>query len=213
MIESVVAQIEQRALDVQRLFVAIAGPPGSGKSTFAEKLNQALGPSSAIMPMDGFHLDNAILSERGLLDRKGCAASFDAAGLLSFLIRMRNPQQTVYVPLFDRKVDLSRAGARAITPEHQIILVEGNYLLLDQSEWRDIAACFDVTVSLEVSEDILQARLMARWTQLGFTPAAAEKKVAANDLINARVVLENSLAADIRVASAQPIEHVLRHTS
>ena len=101
--------------------------------------------------MDGYHFDNAVLAERGLLPRKGAPETFDVDGLARDLARIRAGARDVAVPVFDRGLDLARAGARVIRPGHALVLVEGNYLLLDAAPWSALAAFFDRTLFIEVA--------------------------------------------------------------
>lgn len=187
----------------QRRIIAVAGPPGAGKSTFADALIarlEALAPGlSVLVPMDGFHFDNAVLGSD--LPRKGAPETFDVAGLNQTLKRIRADAGPVAIPVFDRDLDLARAGARLVLPQHRIVLVEGNYLLLDESPWDGLAAYFDETVFLEVPETELQRRLVARWLHHGLDAEAAERRAAGNDLVNARRVIAGSRRADRTVST------------
>lgn len=146
--------------------------------------------------MDGFHLDNTQLVELGLLSRKGAPASFDADGLYDVLQRVRRDQGPVYYPLFDRAADQSRAAAGVVTPQDRTILVEGNYLLLQEPPWSQLHDCFDLTVSLQVSEADLRTRLIARWREHGFGEAEAEARADSNDIPNGHCVLRQSAPAN-----------------
>lgn len=185
----------------RRFVVAIAGAPGSGKSTFAEALMAALrfvAPGQAgLVPMDGFHYDNAVLVKRGLLARKGAPETFDVDGLAQALERIRPADRDVAVPIFDRELDLARAGARIIRPEQRLVLVEGNYLLLDEPPWDGLAARFDRSIMLEVGEAELRRRLIARWLSYGLGEKAAEARAEGNDLANGARVIARSRRADI----------------
>ena len=139
-----------------RRIVALAGPPGAGKSTLSAQAAAAL-PAATVLPMDGYHLDNAILAERGLMHRKGSPDSFDAAGFLSLLRRLGAEDEVIH-PIFDRDRDLSIAGAGRVGPEHRLVLVEGNYLLLKRPVWRDLAPLFDLTVMVTAERETLAAR-------------------------------------------------------
>ena len=185
-----------------RRLVAIAGAPGSGKSTLAEdlveRLNRQQPGSAAVIPMDGFHLDDGLLKARETLSRKGAPYTFDVGGLAVMLRRLSaNEEDEVIVPLFDRNLEISRAGARAVPNSIPLLVVEGNYLLLDAPGWRDLRDIFDLTISLDVPFDVLERRLLQRWTNMGFTPEAAHAKAHQNDLPNAKTVIESSRAADI----------------
>lgn len=185
----------------RRVVVAIAGAPGSGKSTLAERwvsrLNEATPGTAALMPMDGYHYDDSILVERGLRARKGAPETFDVLGLLHMLDRLkRNQEDEIAVPVFDRDLEISRAGARLIPRAIRALIVEGNYLLLDQHPWSGLHAMFDLTVAVETSEDILMQRLVDRWRGYGLSPAEIEAKVEGNDLPNGRYVMTKSKPAD-----------------
>lgn len=178
-----------------RVMVAIAGPPGTGKSTFAEKMSRALFHRrirNSIVPMDGFHLDNAVLDEMGLRHRKGAPETFDAEGFVALLTRIAEPRGDVYVPVFDRAADLSRNAARTVRAEAKVVLIEGNYLLLDYAPWCRIAGLFDHTITLTAKLEVLRDRLLNRWRKHGYTDEEARRKAEENDLPNARYVLENS---------------------
>ncbi|MDC0948811.1 nucleoside triphosphate hydrolase [Gammaproteobacteria bacterium] len=191
------------AEDATRWLVAIVGPPAAGKSTisdqFCESLNRLSGREAAVVvPMDGFHLDNALLEAAGTIDRKGAPWTFDVDGFASLLQRIRQPisDQPVLAPLFDRAADLSRASARAIQPWHRFVIVEGNYLLLDESPWSGLHGLFDTSVSLDVALEVLEQRLVQRWLDHGLDGDAARRRAEHNDLPNARRVLSHSRTAD-----------------
>lgn len=185
-----------------RVMVAIAGPPGAGKSTLAESLQDALlarGETAAILPMDGFHMDNAILEARGLLARKGAPQTFDVRGLHDILAAVRKADEEVLVPVFDRDRELAIASARAICPADRFILAEGNYLLLDRQPWAGLAQYFDITIFIAPSMATLEKRLTDRWVHYRLSPAQIATKLQDNDLPNGRLVLSASRPADITV--------------
>jgi pantothenate kinase len=190
-----------RAEGRRRYVFAVAGAPGAGKSTLAEalvaELERIAPGQAALVPMDGFHLDNAVLEERGLLPRKGAPETFDVDGFAATLARVRAAEGPVAVPVFDRSLDLARAGARIIEAGRRVIVVEGNYLLLEDAPWSGLAAQFDRTLFLRVDEAELARRLVDRWLGHGFEPAAARARAEGNDLPNARLVLARSRPADI----------------
>ena len=173
-----------------RRLVAIAGAPGSGKSTLAEavveRLNE-LGRDTALMPMDGFHLDDRLLQQRGLLARKGAPETFDFGGFSSALKRVRN-EPSVILPVFDRAREIAIAGAAEIRPETRIVIVEGNYLCLNETPWRTLAELWDLAFFLDVPMKELERRLIARWLAYGFDEAGARAKAHGNDIVNAERV-------------------------
>lgn len=192
--------------DQSRFIVSISGPPGAGKSTFAEVLldqvNTLLGEDQAVvLPMDGFHLDNAVLEARGHLARKGAPHTFDSAGFAALMHRVKRADADVVVPVFDRDLDLARAGGRVIRSDHRIVLVEGNYLLLNEPGWSPLFSLFDFRLALVVDEKLLTERLVQRWLDQGLPTDAALKRAESNDLPNARLVTSNSLTADCLVSS------------
>ncbi|MCT8999191.1 nucleoside triphosphate hydrolase [Chelativorans intermedius] len=190
----------ERARYRRRLMVAVAGPPGSGKSTLAAELAEALarcGETAAVVPMDGFHFDDAVLKAKGLSERKGAPETFDFAGLHTLLQRLRACEPEVAIPLFDRSMELSRAAAAIVEAHTRIVLVEGNYLLLDEAPWNTLSGLFDVSVFLDVPRAELERRLLARWHAHGRSSEAARHWVETNDLPNADRVLSHRLTADI----------------
>lgn len=183
----------------QRHLVALAGPPGAGKSHLSDALLAAL-PGAALLPMDGYHLDDGLLAARGELARKGAPQTFDLDGFAVMLDRLAaDDGREVLVPVFDRRLEISRAAARAIAPEARLILVEGNYLLLDRPGWRDLYRRFALTVMLDVPEPVLRARLAARWRDLPADQARA--KLEGNDLPNMELVLSASRPADLMLTN------------
>jgi pantothenate kinase len=184
-----------------RLILAIAGPPGSGKSMLADNLAALLNarePGLAdVLPMDGYHYDDLYLVPAGLRPRKGAPQTFDVGGLFHTLRRLRaQDEPEVAVPVFDRTIEIARAGARLIPASVRVILVEGNWLLLDQTPWDRLHAMFDMTVRVDVPEPVLRDRLRARWVGLGLTEAEIVAKLEDNDLPNGRLVRDGSILPD-----------------
>lgn len=183
----------------RRALVALAGAPGSGKSTLADRLASALtaaGRQAQVVPMDGFHLDNRVLDARGLRARKGAPETFDLAGLRHLAERLIAERHVVY-PLFDRARDLAVAGAGEIPQACDTVVLEGNYLLFDQPGWRDLRPLWDVAIRLDVAEAELRRRLVQRWLDHGLPQRDAEARADGNDMVNARLLVENALPADL----------------
>ncbi|WP_394170619.1 uridine kinase [Saccharospirillum alexandrii] len=200
---AVVDFIDRAARSDRRTLIGIAGPPGSGKSTLAEavvqQLNRRAGNSdyAALLPMDGFHLDNELLLQRDLLKRKGAPETFDVGGLYELVVSVRTDVGDIHYPLFDRALDRALVDAGLLRSTTSIVVFEGNYLLLDAPIWDGLTELFDATVFLKPSLETLEKRLMKRWLGFGFTPEQAALKVHDNDLKNARLVLEHSGVADL----------------
>ena len=187
-----------------RQLVAVAGAPASGKSTLAEELGQALaaaGRSVAVVPMDGFHLDNRILDDRGLRARKGAPETFDASGFVAMINRLKSDPEVIY-PVFDRTRDIAIAGAARIDPDCDLAVIEGNYLLFDEAPWSKLAALWDLSIRVDVPEDILFDRLVQRWLDHDHTLEQARARADGNDLANARRIAASALPADILVDAA-----------
>lgn len=193
--------IRQQAEGKDRIVIGIAGAPGSGKSTIAEGIAAEL-PHAAVLPMDGFHLDNSDLREMGRLHRKGAPDTFDAEGFVQLVRRLRTKSDLTY-PTFSRELDKTLPDAGRLDQSTRIVLVEGNYLLLNLAPWHQLAAHFDLTVGLSVSRDLLEQRLVQRWLDQGLSPAAARARAHDNDMKNADFILAHSMTPDVTVGSAQ----------
>jgi len=191
-------EIKARAVGEKRFLVAVAGPPGSGKSTLAENLVARLGPSAAVVPMDGFHLDNDKLQKMGLLERKGAPETFDAEGFVS-LIRTLRSKLDVTFPTFDRESDITIPCGGHIDKGTSIVVIEGSFLLLKTPTWSELAELFDLKVQLEVARKELEARLVKRWLDHGFPVAEARARALGNDMRNVDFVTNYSLAPDFSI--------------
>lgn len=199
-IAGIAAAIFKRLGGRERIIVAIAGAPASGKSTLAAKLERVLPEgSAAVVPMDGFHFDDAVLIARGQRQRKGAPETFDFAGFKVLLSRLREREPDVAIPVFDRTIELSRAGGAIVSADTRIILVEGNYLLLDEAPWSQLEPLFDFSIFVDVSREDLERRLMQRWDEHGKTPEAARAWIASNDMPNIERVLSRRRVADLVV--------------
>ncbi|WP_224825965.1 AAA family ATPase [Cognatishimia sp. MH4019] len=194
--DTLLRRIEGLSPNAARCLIAIAGPPASGKSTLAAELAEHLGAIAMVLPMDGFHLDNAELSDLGLLDRKGAPETFDAQGFVDLVQNLRETP-VLTVPTFDRAADKTIPAGDRIGPDTQIVLIEGNYLLLNTTPWAQLKNAFDLTVSLRVEHDELERRLVERWYTHGLSHRDALKRARENDLRNADFVDEHSYPADV----------------
>jgi pantothenate kinase len=192
------ATIFKRAGKANRFIVAIAGPPGAGKSTLSARLHELLPEgASEDVPMDGFHYDDAVLERRGLRARKGAPETFDFAGFEALLKRIRAGEPDIAIPVFDRTIELSRAAAEIVSADTKFILVEGNYLLLDEEPWSRLAPLFDFSIFVDVPRNELERRLLERWHEHGRSDADARAWIASNDMPNIDRVLDRRRAADL----------------
>lgn len=185
--------------------IGMAGPPAAGKSTTAQALAAAIrdaGQTATVIPMDGFHYDDAVLETLGLRARKGSPPTFDAAGFKVLLQRLKACEPDVAIPHFDRSLELSRAAAELVSADIRFLVIEGNYLLLDEAPWVTLGPLFDMTVYLQVPLAELDRRLVARWDHFGRDREEARKWIDSNDLPNIRHVLDRSAPADVIYTSA-----------
>lgn len=195
-----------------RKLVGIAGAPASGKSTLAAQLVAELqrkggAKAAALVPMDGFHLDNAELDAKGLRPVKGAPQTFDVAGFVALVRAVRTQADTLCFPLFDRAQDKTLPDAGQLERDIPVVVFEGNYLLLQDPKWSNLRGLFDLTVMLSVPMDELRDRLVARWLSYGLTQDQAIKRAESNDIPNARLVIAHSATADLTFGSV-----LLEHT-
>lgn len=197
-IATIAATIFKRAGKARRFIVAIAGPPGAGKSTLSAALHDVLPAGTAeVVPMDGFHYDDSVLEKRGLRPRKGAPETFDFAGFEVLLKRIRAGEPDIAIPVFDRSIELSRAAASIIATDTRFILAEGNYLLLDEEPWNRLAPLFDLTIFVDVTRGELERRLRQRWHEHGRSDEDAIAWIASNDMPNIERVLSRRRPADL----------------
>jgi len=180
---------------VTRTLLGIAGAPGAGKSTYAAVEQRRLGPSAAILSMDGFHLPQAELVRLGRRDRMGAPDTFDVDGFVETLRALRGPG-VVRAPGFDRTIEEPVADAIEIGADIQVVLVEGNYLLHDRDGWERVRPLLDRVVFLAPDDAVRRERLVARHVAFGKTPEEAEAWVARSDDTNAALVAATAHRAD-----------------
>ncbi|SFM88326.1 nucleoside/nucleotide kinase family protein [Variovorax sp. OV329] len=172
-----------------RVVLGLVGPPGAGKSTLASALQSAFADISVVLPMDGYHLANSELKRLGRAGRKGAPDTFDSAGYLALLRRLREPAtRVVYAPEFRREIEEAIAGAIAIEPQHRLVITEGNYLLVDQGAWAGVRSLLDEAWYVEVDDHLRNERLTSRHEVFGRSAEDARQWVAQTDEPNARLV-------------------------
>ena len=182
-----------------RALLGIAGPPGAGKSTLAAALVAALPGRAVLVPMDGFHLADAELDRLGRRNRKGAPDTFDAAGYVHVLRRLRDrTDEVVYVPEFVREQELAVAGALPVPREVPLVVTEGNYLLADDG-FAPVRGLLDATWFVEVDPCVRRSRLIARHVGHGRNPEQAQRWVTATDEPNAVLVEATRERADLVV--------------
>ena len=182
------APVEALLADGQRKLLGLVGAPGSGKSTLAHALELALPGRVQVVPMDGFHLAQAELQRLGRADRKGAPDTFDSAGYVALLRRLRQQRadEIVYAPEFRREIEEPVAGAIAVLPQTQLVITEGNYLLLQEGPWAEVAPLLDEVWYVEVADALRIDRLARRHQQFGRSREEALAWVMQTDEPNAR---------------------------
>ncbi len=197
-----VSQIADDARGRSRYVFGLAGPPGSGKSTVAAHLADALG--AVVVPMDGFHLDNAELRSLGLLDVKGAPDTFDAPGFVRLVEQLQGADGPVSAPSFDRVADRTIDAAITVEPADRIVVVEGNYLLLGHPPWGALRDLFDRTGYLAVDDATRVERLVARHVCHGRSLDQAREFVRVSDEANAAIVAAARDRADVVIDPSRP---------
>jgi pantothenate kinase len=188
----------------ERILVGISGAPGSGKSTLSRALSCKINKSehvAAVIPMDGYHLDDSLLEDVGLLKQKGAPETFDFVGFKHLLLRVKNEDEVVY-PVFDREREISIAGTGLIKKNIRIVIVEGNYLLFDEEPWSCLSELWDYSVFLDLELSVLERRLVDRWIDHGFSRAEAQQKAVGNDIQNAKRVIASRIQATRIISDA-----------
>jgi pantothenate kinase len=174
--------------------------PGAGKSTLARRVADELGPAAVYVPMDGFHLANDELVRLGRRDRKGAVDTFDAAGFVHMLERLRAAQdEVVYAPSFLREIEEPIAGWIAVTADIPLVITEGNYLLIADGAWSRVRPLLDEAWYVEIDEALRIERLIARHAAFGKSPDDARRWALGSDRVNATLVAATRCRADVIV--------------
>ena len=162
--DALVASIQGAHEPGKRRLVGVIGAPGAGKTHLVRFLQHAVSDAVVgIVPMDGFHLANEVLEATGTRQYKGRPDTFDVAGLVHLLDRLRRRETgPIYAPRFRREIEEPIAGAIPVGTDTDLVIVEGNYLLLDDAPWDAIAPRLDSTYYLDTPERIRTDRLVAR---------------------------------------------------
>lgn len=192
-----VSRVESLAQDRARVLLGIVGAPGVGKSTFASNLARQLNGAAAIAPMDGFHLANQELERMERRHRKGAVDTFDAHGFACAVERLARAQEEItYLPSFERNIEEPIAGAIPIFNDVPIVIVEGNYLLLDEAPWDRVARVLTEVWYLDLPDLIRLEQLQDRHIHFGDDPTTARERALGSDEVNARLIQETKERAD-----------------
>lgn len=192
------AALRHRLDGGQRTLLGITGAPGSGKSTFAAWLQRHFGADLAVVvPMDGFHLGNAIIDGTPLRQRKGAMDTFDVGGYLSLLQRLvRRDEDVVYAPEFRRTLDEPVAASIAVPASVPLVITEGNYLLAETPQWKEVRAQLDEVWFMDTAPELRLGRLVNRHVEFGMVRAAAEAWATGPDEANAVLIESTRQRAD-----------------
>jgi pantothenate kinase len=184
----------------QRTILGITGAPGAGKSTLAEILAGELSDMASVIPMDGFHLSNKVLTDLRLRDRKGAPETFDVAGYIALLKRLRNQDEdAMYAPEFYRDLEEPIAAAISILRTTPLVITEGNYLLLGAPPWSRVRELLDESWFITLSDSVRVERLVSRHVEFGKSLQQAQEWVERSDEFNARLISETAQFADLTV--------------
>ncbi|WP_433387537.1 nucleoside/nucleotide kinase family protein [Micromonospora sp. KLBMP9576] len=206
-VDELVARARTLAEAGPRQLLGIAGAPGAGKSTLAEHVVAAVGPTARLVPMDGFHLAAAELRRLGRADRKGAVDTFDANGYVSLLRRLRRLEPTaVWAPVFRRDLEEPVAGSIEVPPSVRLVVTEGNYLLLTGAPWDEVRQLLHEAWFLDLDAELRLRRLTARHEAYGRPAHQAREWATGSDEANAALVAGTAGRADlvVRLAGAPP---------
>lgn len=205
-LDDLVARARALADSGPRQLLGIAGAPGAGKSTLAERIVAEVGPLARLVPMDGFHLAQSELVRLGREGRKGAPDTFDVNGFVSMLRRLRRLEPTsVWAPVFRRDLEEPVAGAIEVPPEVRLVVTEGNYLLLRDDPWEEVRTLLHEAWFLDLDAELRVRRLTARHEAYGKTPEQALAWALGSDAANAARVAGTAGHADLVVRLADPL--------
>jgi pantothenate kinase len=199
-VDDLVARARKLVVPGARHMLGITGAPGSGKSTVSALLVSALGADAALVPMDGFHLADSALVALGRRSRKGALDTFDGAGYVALLRRLRAADEPcVWAPEFRRDIEDAIAGAIPVPHTVPLVVTEGIYLLLRDEPWCEVRDLLDEVWYVRPPDDLRVERLIARHVAYGKTPEEAHEWVMRSDEANARLIAANADRAHVIV--------------
>jgi pantothenate kinase len=194
------SRLRQLTTGGRRHILGLVGAPGAGKSTLSQAILDAFPGKVVIVPMDGFHLANAELVRLGRASRKGAEDTFDSAGYVALLRRLREQRddETVYAPTFRREIEEPIANAIPVAPDTPLVITEGNYLLFEHGHWKGVRSLLDEIWYVNVDSALRQQRLVNRHMSFGRDEGAAKRWVEQTDEVNARLIDATRDRADVQ---------------
>ena len=183
----------------ERVIIGLIGKPGAGKSSLSKYLLKHLPKeTTALVPMDGYHLSNAQLKTLGRADRKGAPDTFDVNGYVELLKRIKTSMDDeIYFPIFHREIEESIAAEGVVHPYTTLVLTEGNYLLVESDGWAGVADSLTESWFVDVDNDKRMARLVARHIKYGKSPEEAHAWANGTDQRNAELIETTRMKADV----------------
>lgn len=184
----------------ERTVLGIAGGPGVGKSTIAQKLAAELGPVAAYVPMDGFHMKHAKLEQLGTTADKGMPHTFEGAAFADFLAALKSATGPINGPGYSREIEDVIEDAFTVRATTRLLVVEGNYLLLATAPWWRVKPLLDRAIYLEIPVDKVRSRLMKRHAEHGlFHEDRNRAHIERVDLVNYDTIQRSRPRADIAI--------------
>jgi type I pantothenate kinase len=152
--------------------IAIGGSVSAGKSTTARVLRTLLtrGPEQPrvdLVTTDGFLFPNALLEERGLMQRKGFPESYDRPRLVQFVSDLKSGLSPLRVPLYSHSVYDIVDDEQQLVDRPDIVILEGLNVLQTGSVHSVFVSDFiDFPIYVDASEADLETWFLDRFRML-----------------------------------------------
>ena len=189
----------------KRLIIALAGAPGSGKTTIAKHVVEHVAalpssPSIVAISADGFHLSLATLhalpNAAEAIAKRGASWTFDGVSVVDLVRNLRGGagRHAVTAPTFDHAVKDPVTDGLTVGPDVEVCLLEGNYLLSDEAPWDEIAGLVDDRWLVKVDPILARDRVATRHLKAGIedTMEKALRRAEENDMVNGYYVANHS---------------------